>query len=486
MLKLTHEDILAAEREACSRSLSYFIKRAWAVIEPAQPYIHGWHIDALAEHLEAVTAEEIIRLYVAMPPGCMKSLSVSVFWPAWEWGPRGLSSYRYLGTSHAQPLAVRDNVRCRRLVQSDWYQDLWGDKITLTGDQNAKTKFENTATGSREAMAFTGLTGSRGDRLLMDDVMSVDDAKSDTKRGGIIETFLEAVPSRMNNADRSAIVNIQQRLNEQDTIGVSIAKDLGYEGLVMPMEFEVDSRCTTSIGFKDPRTKENELLFPERFSREVVDRDKKVMGSFATASQFQQRPMPREGGMFRRDWFEIIPAAPANITWVRGWDFAATEAAQGVDPAYTAGVKLGVTPEGEYIIGHVTRGQLSPAKVERRLKSTATQDGLSCTQDIPQDPGQSGKAQVRTFVKLLAGFNVKWSTESGSKEQRADPVAAQAEIGNIKLVAGPWNEAFLDEAETFPNGKFKDQIDALSRAFARSVIPVSNDDFAGPQTVTGS
>lgn len=483
--KLTNDELDEIEREACSRSLAYFVRRAWQVIEPVQTYIHGWHIDAVAEHLEAVTADEILRLYIAEPPGMMKSLMVGCFWPAWEWGPKGLASYRYLGTSHSMTLATRDNLRTRRLIQSEWYQRLWGDKVVLMGDQNAKVKFENDATGFREAMAFTSLTGSRGDRLLMDDVMSVADAASDAKSDTIITNFLEAVPTRLNNPDRSAIVNIQQRLRLLDTIGVSIARELGYEGLVLPMEFELETRCRTKIGFSDPRTEEGELLFPERFPREVVDRDKKVMGSMATASQFQQRPIPREGGMFHRDYFEVIDALPPNITWVRGWDLAATEAKQGRDPAYTAGVKLGVDPDGVYYIGHIARGQLSPAKVERLLKSTASQDGTTVTVDLPQDPGQAGKAQVRTLVKLLAGYPVKWGTETGSKEQRAEPVAAQAEINNIKLLRGPWNEAFLEEAETFPFGK-KDQIDGLSRAFSRLVVPVQNDEFAAPIVVTGS
>ncbi len=482
LLNLTNDDLLDVEREFCKRSLSNFIKRAWHVIEPSQPYIHGWHIDATGEHLEAVTAGEILRLYIALPPGCMKSLMVGVFWPAWEWGPLDLQSYRYLGTSHSATLAVRDNLRARRLIQSEWYQTLW--PMPLIGDQNAKTKFENTKTGFREAMAFTGLTGARGDRVLMDDVTSVDDALSDTKRTAINTTFLEAVPTRLNNPDRSAIINIQHRLHPEDTIGVSIAKELGYEGLVLPMEFELDTRCVTSIGFRDPRTKENELLFPERFPREVVDRDKKSLGSFATASQFQQRPVPREGGMFHRDWFEIIDAAPTDITWVRGWDLAATEAKQGQDPAYTAGVKVGIDKQGAYYIGHVARGQLSPEKVERLLKNTASQDGVQVIVDLPQDPGQAGKAQVRYLVKQLAGFNVKFGTESGSKELRATPLASQAEAGNVKLIRGAWNEAFLSEAETFPNGK-KDQIDGASRGFARLIKPATNNSFGAPIILSG-
>ena len=447
--------------------------------------MHGWHIDALAEHLEAVTAGELTRLYIAVPPGTMKSLMVGTFFPAWEWGPKELASYRYLGTSHSATLATRDNLRTKRLIQSEWYQSLWGGTVALTRDQNEKTKFENTATGFRHAMAFTSLTGSRGDRVLMDDVMSVDDAGSDAKRLSINTTFLEAVPTRLNNPTTSAIINIQQRLHPEDTIGICIAKELGYEGLVLPMEFEVDNRCTTSIGFRDPRENENELLFPERFPRETVDRDKKSLGSFATASQFQQRPVPREGGMFHRDWFEIVDAAPANIQWVRGWDLAATESKQGQEPAFTAGVKMGVDLDGIYYIAHVAKGQLSAGKVEKLIKNTASHDGPTTIIDLPQDPGQAGKAQVRYLVKQLAGDIDKYGSESGSKEQRADPLASQAEAGNVKLVRGPWNEAFLAEAELFPNSKFKDQIDAASRAFTRLVRPVLNDQFSAPITISG-
>lgn len=476
---LKNNDLIAIEREYCSRSLVNFTKRAWHVLEPSQPYVHGWHIEAIAEHLEAVTRGELIRLYIAVPPGCMKSLTVGVLWPAWEWGPAGLPGNRFLGTSHSSEFATRDNLRCKRLIESEWYQKLWGNEVKLTGDQSAKTKFENTKTGFRQAMAFTGMTGGRGDRVALDDVMSVDDAASDKKREAIITTFLEALPTRVNNPDKSAIVNIQQRLHERDTIGVSISKDLGYEGLVLPMEFEADNRCVTSIGFKDPRTKEGELLFPERFPREVVDRDKKTLGSYAVAAQFQQRPAPREGGIFKRDWFEIVPEAPIGVQWVRGWDLAASEDR---DAAYTAGVKLGRGQDGTFYVGHVVRGQLSASGVEKLIVNTASQDPPGCIIDCPQDPGQAGKAQVRYLASKLAGYIVHFGTETGSKLQRAEPVSAQAEVGNIKLIKGDWNEAFLDEIQMFPNGSFKDQVDALSRAFNRLIkmSQSNNDEFAAP------
>lgn len=482
---LTHEDFIAVEKEACSRSLSTFIKRAWHVLEPNQPYIHGWHIDATSEHLEAVTRNEIIRLAIAMPPGCMKSLLVGVFWPAWEWGPKNLPSYRYLGTSHSAPLAIRDNLRAKRLIQSEWYQLRWGDTVILTSDQNEKIKYENTATGFRQAMAFTGLTGSRGDRVLMDDVLSVDDASSDAVRLSTNTTFLEAVPTRLNNPEFSAIINIQQRLHPEDTIGIAIAKELGYDYLVLPMEFEKGTRCSTSIGFVDPREKEDELLFPERFPRHVVERDKKALGKFATASQMQQRPVPRGGGMFHRDWFEIVNDAPATVKWVRGWDLAATEAKQGQRVAFTAGVKLGVDIDGTFYIGHCIRGQWSPQKVESTIKRAAKDDGVNVIVDLPQDPGQAGKFQVRYLITKLAGYEVKFGLESGSKELRAGPLASQAEAGNVKIVRGSWNDDFLSEIEVFPASTYKDQVDAATRAFARCIVPVVNNDFSAPIIVSG-
>lgn len=474
-LKLTPADWLAIEREACKRSLATFVQQAWHVIEPGQPYVHGWHIDAVAEHLEAVTDGQITRLYIAVPPGTMKSLLASVFWPAWQWGPKGQAHKRIIATSHAEGLAIRDNLRCRRLIESDWYRSLWPE-VRLTGDQNEKKKFENTATGFRQAMPFGSLTGSRGDSIVIDDPLSVDDAASEAKRETVNTTFLEAVPTRLNNPDKSAIVCIMQRLHERDVIGVIEARGLGYEALVLPMEFEPDRRCKTSIGFTDPRTNDGELLFPERFPPAVIERDKKVMGSYAWAGQMQQRPAPREGGMFKRAWFEIVDAAPASRRKVRRWDLAGTEKKGTGDPDWTVGLMLS-EQAGIYYVEAVTRIREAAAGVERTIKATALQDGKSVPIVLPEDPGSAGKSYASYLVRLLAGWNARAERETGSKEVRATPVSAQAEAGNIKLVRGSWNEAFLDEVSMFPNAAHDDQVDALSGAFAALVGRASSPLF---------
>jgi hypothetical protein len=245
------------------------VRDGWHVLEPATELKWGWALDAICEHLEAVTAGQIRRLLMNVPPGSMKSLLTGVFFPAWEWGPCALRAMRYLGTAHKEPLAVRDSVKCRRLIQSRWFQDRW--PLQLTGDQNAKTRFRECPYRiSSRSMAFTSLTGDRAGRVLIDDPHSVDDANSPTMLAGDIETFREAIPSRVED-EHSAIIIIMQRLNEKDVSAAAL--ELGYEHLCIPMRWEADRPIkTTSIGWKDPRTKDGELMFPERFPEEASRR----------------------------------------------------------------------------------------------------------------------------------------------------------------------------------------------------------------------
>lgn len=442
-------------------SLASFVRAAWHVLEPEQPYVHGWHIDAMAEHLQAVHDGQITRLLTNVPPGTMKSLMIGVFFPAWEWGPKRKPSFRYLGASHAIHLAIRDNVKMRRLIESDWYQARW--PMQLVSDQNAKGKFENDSTGFREAMAFKGMTGSRGDRVLIDDPLSVANALSEAERESANTTFRESVPLRLNNPKSSAIIVVMQRLHENDVSGLILEKEFGYVHLMLPMEFEPERKCITSIGFSDPRTKRDELLFPERFSREVVERDKKVLGPYGVAGQFQQRPAPLGGGLFKKGKALIVDALPKKL-WrqVRGWDFAATESD---DAAYTAGVKLAEDADGTVYVVDVLRQRLSPLGVDRALKTCAAEDGRLCVIDIPTDPGQAGKDSAGHRTRLLSGYTVMTSPESGSKTERAMPFASQWEAGNVRLLRGDWNEDYLAELGSFPVGKFSDQVDASSRAF---------------------
>jgi predicted phage terminase large subunit-like protein len=461
-MRLSESDWLAIEREFCTRKLVNFIKRAWPIIEPGTRYVHGWHIDAIAEHLQAVTSGEINRLLINVPPGTMKSLAVGVLWPAWEWGPQARPQFRYVGAAHAQDLAVRDNMRMRRLVKSEWYQRLW--PLGLAADQDAKLKFENLATGFRAAVAATGMTGHRGDRVLYDDPHSVEGALSDLQRNTVLRVFSETVTTRLNSPERSAIVVVMQRLHERDLAGFILERELGYEHLCLPMEFEADRRCITSIGFRDPRTHDGELLFPERFPVEVVARDKRAMGELGTAGQFQQRPTPRGGGMFPTDRFVLVDHPPETTEIadsIRYWDKAGTKDAG----AFTAGVLLHKLKDGRFCVAHCRRGQWSALEREREIQRIAELDGKSIRIAIEQEPGSGGKESAETTIRHLSGWRVVADRPTGDKIVRAEPYAAQVQAGNVLLVKGPWTKDFIDEHISFPVGRAKDQVDAAAAGF---------------------
>lgn len=476
MLALNELDWLNIERELCARSLAEFVRASWHVLEPGQPYIHGWHVDAICEHLEAVTAGEITRLLINIPPGTMKSTLTSVFWPAWEWGPKGLAHTRIIGASHEQGLATRDTLKMRRLVASDWFQERW--PTTLMGDQNQKTYYENEHTGFRQACAVASMTGRRGDRVVWDDPHSVEAALSDAHRDTALRVFQETLPTRLNNPDRSAIIVVMQRLHESDVSGHILENDLGYEHLCLPMEYETwepgedgkpvpKVKKPTAIGFVDPRTEEGELLFPERFSREVVDRDKKVMGSAAVAGQFQQRPAPRGGGFFDWSKLQIVDAAPKMRAVIRYWDKAGTQDGG----AYTAGVKIGEGADGWFYVLDVVRGQWGAAERERTIRATADLDGGSVAIWIEQEPGSGGKESAEATIRNLAGYTIKSERPTGDKAARAEPFAVQVEAGNVRILRGAWNKDYIDELKSFPVGKYKDQVDASSGAFNKLAVP---------------
>lgn len=475
-------DSIDEDRQAC-KSFHEFVRRGWHVLEPKAEFVDNWHIDAICMHLEAVTAGRITRLLINVPPGSMKSLLVSVFWPAWEWA-QGNTSYRYITTAFAEDATKRDTRKMRDLILSPWFQARWPMKLTRTGD----TALANNKTGFRESSPFGSLTSKRGDRLIIDDPHSIKTAESDIVRASTVMLFREGALNRLNNVKKSAIVIIMQRLHENDISGTILALKLGYVHLCLPNEFEVKNRCVTEIGFKDPRTVEGELLDPVRLPADETAKQKKGMGSHGYAGQYQQRPSAREGGMFKRHWFQTVRAVPVPVGGyvrrVRRWDLAATVAKQGTDPDWTAGVrmaKVGFGDDARFYIENVIRFRDTPLAVRRSIKATGTSDGKSVPIRVPEDPGQAGKDQAQNIVAGMAGWDIRARRETGEKATRADPLAVQIEAGNVFLVEGEWNEDFIDELCAFPKGH-DDQVDAASGAFLELV---DDDDDTNNMDLSG-
>ncbi len=495
------------ERLRCEGSLLEFVKAAWSSLHPGEPFISGWAIETMAAHLEAVSRGDIDRLLINVPPGFCKSMLVNVFWPAWEWGPQGNDHYKYISASYEKGLATRDLMYMRDLVKSEWYQSHW--PIVFKADHDGKQEYSNSGRGWRFAASVgSGLTGRRGHRFIIDDPHSVGLAESEAERATARFWFTETTPTRFIDQKRPVYVIIMQRLHEQDISGLvinNLAQHQDWTHLVIPMDgdpvhkswsvvpssfgeaqpmrrvkedgeplpyYVPDEENGVLMWPQDPRTEEGELAWPERFDKKSVD-DLKIMfqsegGSYATDAQLNQRPVPRGGGMFKRDDFLWLDAVPTDVVqWVRGYDLAATDSNKA---AWTVGLKIGRRKDGSIVIADVDRYRAGPADVERRILAAAERDGHPVAISIPQDPGQAGKAQIRALAILLHGYNIRFTPESGSKENRAIPIAAQVEVGNVYLVRSEWNDAFLAEAMLFPNGTYMDQIDALSRAYHQLII----------------
>jgi predicted phage terminase large subunit-like protein len=506
------------------KSLIEFVREFFPILEPTRSFVDGWAIQAVCQHLEAVSDGRIQYLLINVPPGMMKSLLVAVFWPAWEWANRD-ASLRYLTSSFSRVNVIRDNSKMRKLVESEKYRALY-PQVVLDPTSNAKDKFENLKTGNREGRAFASMTGGRGDRVIIDDPHSVDSAESETQRESVVQTFREAIPDRLNDMQTSVIVVIMQRLHALDVAGTILKERFPYVHLNLPMEFmrtkdvngvQRDARCRTYVDadlgpdnrpregavpfFVDPRTHDGELLFPKRFPAEVIHGLKKIKGPYAWAGQYQQEPTAREGGMFKREWFagKIIPRALVPATAfqrVRAWDFAGTEEAEG-DPDYTVGLRM-MRHGVDYYVEGLVRDRLSPGSVQMLVKAMAETDPIGTTIRIPVDPAQAGIYQANSYVSALAGYPLKPEKPTGSKVGRALPVSIQAQYGHIYLVndgdpaegVDEWITTLLDEVCTFPKAAHDDQVDALADAFnelaLNEYVPFESASAGQRETITTS
>ncbi len=318
------EEAKAVRAKGGTLRLYDFVKRAWSILEPDNPFVENWHIGCICEHLEAVTALEIRQLIINMPPRFAKSLLVSVYWFAWVWTLNPYS--RWIYSTYSEGFAHRDAQKSRDVITSGWYQSEYGDLYKLRGDQNAKEKIQNNKQGFRMATTLGGkATGEGGSYFVVDDPMKALDAESPVKRQNVIDWWTGTTVTRSTGDPKTfRRVVVMQRLHEHDLSGYLISEVGGYEHLVIPMEYEPrrywfpesgkakpkDAIVPTkvqirSLTARDPRKEEGDLLWPIRFPKDIVDGWKKEL-LFRSAGQLQQRPSDPEGSIFRRVNFKTF------------------------------------------------------------------------------------------------------------------------------------------------------------------------------------
>jgi predicted phage terminase large subunit-like protein len=348
----------------------------------------------------------------------------------------------------------------------------------MSGDQNAKQRYDNTVGGYRIATSVGGAaTGEGGDFVVVDDPHNIYEIESEVVRNNVILWWDEVMSTRLNDPETGGRIIIMQRGHQYDLAGHVLEKG-DYEHLSLPMEFETARRCSTSIGFIDPRNNEGDLLCPNRIGKEANESLRLALGSYGYAAQMQQRPSPREGNMFKIDELNIVETIKeSNVKkrW-RSWDKAGTAGAG----AYTAGPRMGKykkpRPNGTYdkngnerksiyFIDDMVRGQWSSGKREAKIQLAAKKDGKKVFIIVEQEPGSGGKESAESTARNLVGRHVEIIRPTGDKEARADPFSVAVENGQIDVLKDHWTFDFIEEMKHFPRSKYKDQVDASAQAF---------------------
>ena len=461
---LTLEKVQA---ETYRRSLRAFTKAAWPTIEPGSDYTSGWHLDAISDHLEAVVDGSIKRLIINIPPRHSKSISTAVVLPAWTWVTQ--PSKKFLYASYSASLSIRDSTKCRRLIDSPWYQAHFGDKFQLSGDMNQKSRFENSENGIRLSTSVAGsLTGEGGDCIILDDINNVVEADSQKVRQGVIDWWDQAMQSRLNDPKTGSFIVIQQRVNEQDLTGHILANELGneWDHLVLPARYEIGhpTPVRSSLGFTDPRTKEGELLWPERFGEKELSTLERGLGSYAAAGQLQQRPSPKGGGILKASWWvpwekEELPEVSYVI---QSWDtaFETKESS-----SYSARTTWGVFKKDGYdclIVLEAWYDKVNYPEL-RKLAQEAYDDWEPDAVLIEKKAsGASLLADLR-----MAGVPVLAYSPDRDKVARAHAASALLEDGRIYYPKRKWAEDLISICAAFPAAKNDDIVDTATQAWLR-------------------
>ncbi|RJL71417.1 phage terminase large subunit [Acinetobacter radioresistens] len=429
----------------------YFFSRYMFKERRKYKWLHNWHHRVICDALMKVYRGETKRLIINIPPRYSKTELAVINFMAWCFGKAPDSEFIHV--SYSAKLAANNAFQTRNLVQEESYKRVFPD-FQLRDDSKAKDDWRTSKGGVCYSQGTGGtitgygagkLRNTFGGAVIIDDPHKASEARSDTIRKGVIEWFQDTLESRTNSPDTPIIV-IMQRLHEEDLAGWLLDGGNGEEW---------EHLCLSAI------QDDGSALWPAKHSIETLER-MELAAPYVFAGQYRQRPSPPAGGFFKPDNIEIVEALPADIMHqVRAWDLASSEN----EGDYTADVKEAKGRDGYIYIVDVQRAQLGPDGVENRIKQTAQLDGKAVSIRLPQDPGQAGKSQAKNFITMLSGFNVKAETVSGDKITRAQPFAAQVNVGNVKMLRGDWNKAFIEELRNFPNGKHDDQVDAASDGF---------------------
>ena len=437
---------------ALRQDLASFTAKTFHTVDPGARYLDNWHVGLICAHLEACARGEITRLIVNIPPRNLKSICVSVAWPAWLLGHD--PGARIMAASYSRELSVKHALDCRLVVGSPWYRRIFPG-VRLAADQNEKHKFQTTARGHRIATSVGGTaTGEGADVLIVDDAHNPRQALSPTMRQAALDWFDQTFSSRLDDKRKGVIVVVMQRLHERDLTGHLLAKG-GWRQVCLPAEAE--RRTVVDFGGVRVVRRAGDLLHPAREGPAEIARAKRELGAYAYAAQYQQRPAPLEGGIVKGAWFRRYRVAPANpVRIVQSWDTAHKAAALN-DPSVCG--TWAETETGYYLLD-VVRRRMEYPELKRTAKGLAGKWGADAVLIEDKASGQSLIQDLRaeTALPVIAARPV------ADKLTRMSTVSPAIEAGRVFLPEqASWLPDYEAEMTSFPNSAHDDQVDMTSQ-----------------------
>ncbi len=433
-------------------SFTGFIEKAFASCNPGAPFLPNWHINLIAEYLDAVEKGEITRLIINMPPRSLKSLCVSIAWPAWLLGHD--PTRRILAASYSSSLSLKHSIDCRHLMQAGWYRQLFADARILQGE-NQQRKFVTSLRGYRYATSVGGsLTGEGGDFLIIDDPLNPQQAARRIYRERVNQWFDATMSSRLDDKKRGVMVLVMQRLHAQDLSGHLLSRG-GWEHLCLPGVIQAGR--VFALGDIMKEFGRDGVLHPDRENNALIERACADLGSHAFAAQYLQDPMAEQGLIIRHEWLRRYNVPPhAVVRYVQSWD---TGIKAGLKNDASACLTFAQTETAHYLL-HAKVFRLEYPDMKRAFHNIAEQWRPHAI--LIEDKG-SGQ-QLLQDMRREASYPLIPIVPKQDKVSRLVSVSPMVEAGRLLLPENAsWLAAFEQELLAFPAGSHDDQVDALSQ-----------------------
>jgi predicted phage terminase large subunit-like protein len=446
-------------REKLLGDLGAFCRRAWREVEPGKELLWNWHHELICEYLMLAYAREELRLIFCMPPRGLKSKLISVFFGAWVWAKSPDESI--ILTSYSDSLSEELNTTRRTLLQSPWYQTTFPGKVQFAPDQNRREQYKNLAGGQAIATSTEGtLTGKGADYLLVDDLLSPQQSYSDLERANANRFFDSSLRSRLNEPERGAIIIICQRLHEADLVGHVTGNEPGAWMVVdLPMTAPADETITFPVSGRTIERKAGDLLHAQRWPESWCKKTKATVGPYIWAAQYEQRPAPAGGAIFKKSWFQEYENLPEKGQTIIALDtaFSTKRTAD-----YSAAA-VWILAEGKYYLAWVMRERLEYPQLKAAVEELAQFWRPESVLIEEKGSGQSLLQSLKQETSLpILGYQV-----DTDKVSRAHGVTALFSSGRVFFPkTAPWLADYLHEMELFPSAAHDDQVDATTMALA--------------------